>query len=118
MTMTLTTVRQYNLGAGKVEFVLLGAGPTSYDSTDGSAMDVSAYVTKIDNIVFGGVTAKADALVYPTYVNDDFDDADGGAVYFTWNDDSTSGVFENVANTTNLSGYEWRVTLTGSIVER
>ncbi len=118
MTMTLTKVRQYNLGAGKVEIILLAAGPTSYDATNGSAMDVSAYVTNIDNVVFGGVTAASDALIYPVFVNDDYNDADGGAVYFTWNDDSTSGVFENVANTTNLSGYEWRVTLTGSIVER
>jgi len=121
--MTLTFVKQRNRGPGDVEVVYLAAGPADYDATNGAAMDVSTYFQTIDNLVFGPVTAKADALVYPKYVNDDFDDADGGAVYFTWDtandgDAQNARAFSNVADTTDLSGYEWRVTVTGTMVTR
>lgn len=106
---TTTTIRE---GLVKVSF--LCAGPADYDSTNGAAMDLSTYVTTIeDGPFFGGVTAAADALVLPTYVNDDFDDADGGAAYFTWS--GTAGAaLDNVDNATDLSGYVWRCTVFGT----
>jgi hypothetical protein len=94
---------------------LVVSGPADYDATNGSAFDVSDYVSSIYSLDLQGVTAKADALINARYVNDDFTDADGGAVYFTW-DSSTAAdaVFENVTDTTNLSGYVWQVLLIGA----
>ena len=63
--MTLTFVKQRNRGPGDLEVTYLAAGPADYDATNGAAMDVSTYFQTIDNVVFGGVTAKADALIYP-----------------------------------------------------
>lgn len=98
---------------GLVLWDILAAGPADYDVTNGSAFDVSAYVSAIKQLSFGAVTAKADALVVPRYVNDDLTDADGGAVYFTWS--GTAGaVLDNADDTTNFSGYQWQVTLMGA----
>ena len=118
--MTLSVSRQINLAPGLVEVVYLATGPADYDATNGAAMDVSAYFQTIDSVTFNAVTAKADALVIPRYVNDDFTDADGGAVYFTWDpaDGGAAEVFANVDDTTNLSGYQWRVTVRGTMVAR
>jgi hypothetical protein len=112
-----TNARTAALGVRRT--TLLVAGPADYDATNGAAFDVSSYVTSIHSIEFTGVTAKADALVIPRYVNDDWTDADGGAVYFTWdeaNDGSTQAAraFANVADTTDLSGYQWQCVIEGS----
>lgn len=116
---TLTLVRQKNLGAGNVECVFLLTGGADYDADPGQLCDLSTYFQTLDNVVFGGATAAADALVYPTYINDDYDDADGGAVVYTWDSDSAAdAVFENVADTTTMAGYQWRVTVTGTMVTR
>ncbi|MCP4540164.1 MAG: hypothetical protein GY832_23750 [Chloroflexi bacterium] len=109
--MTLSDVTSTTIREGLVLVCGLAAGPSDYDATNGAAMDVSSYVTTIESgIVFAGVTAKADALIYPTYVNDDYDDADGGAVYFTWDDnaDAAASAFVNVDDTEDLDAYQWR----------
>jgi hypothetical protein len=118
--MTLTFVKQTNLAPGLVRVVYLAAGPADYDATNGAAMDVSTYFQTIDNVTFGACTAKADALICtPKYVNDDFSDADGGAVYFTWDSaTAAAAVLDNVTDTTDLSGYEWRVIVEGTMVTR
>lgn len=111
----MTLVKAHNIAPGKREVILLVAGPADYDATNGAAMDLSTAsygISTIHNVTFGAVTAKADALVLPTYVNDDFTDTDGGAAYFSWS--GTAGaVLANVDDTTDLSGYEWRCTVTG-----
>jgi hypothetical protein len=115
--MTIESSQAINVAPGlrTVQFVM--SGPADYDSTNGSALDLSDYfTTQIWNVVFSAVDAAADALVIPTYVNDDMTDLDGGAVYFTWNPAaaaSSAAVFANVDNTTNLSGYKWMVTVSG-----
>ena len=117
--MTVDSSESINLRPGRVEWTLLVSGPEDYDATNGAAFDVSSYVNAIKSLDFGACTAKADALITPRYVNDDLTDADGGAVYFTW-DTANSGdaenarAFSNVADTTDLSGYQWQVTLSGT----
>lgn len=98
---------------GLVKWRLTCSGPADYDATNGSAFDVSSYVSKIWSLSFQSVTAKADALVDARYVNDDFDDADGGAVYFNWSG-VAGAVFANVDDTTNLSTYQWQVVIEGA----
>lgn len=117
---TLSSVEEFNLDPGLKYVTGLCTGPADYDATNGAAMDVSSYLQTIHFISFGGVTAKADALVYPTYVNDDYTDADGGAVYFTWDpaDGGAAEVFANVDDTTNLGGYQWRFYAMGTEVTR
>ena len=112
---TVDAATSFTLREGLCLHTLTCSGPADYDATNGSAFDVSDYVSSIYHISFTSVTAKADALLYATYVNDDFTDADGGAVYFTW-DSSTAAdaVFENVTDTTNLSGYQWQVLIIGA----
>lgn len=113
--MTLSDVTSTTIREGLVMVNGFAAGPADYDATNGSAMDVSSYVTTIESgVILAGVTAKADALIYATYVNDDFDDADGGAVYFTWGTAEDDEAFRNVSDTTDLSGYQWRFTLFGT----
>jgi hypothetical protein len=107
---TVTTIRE-----GLCLVTGLATGPADYDATNGAAFDPSSYVTTLESgVTWGGVTAKADALVYPTYVNDDFDDADGGAVYFTWGTAEDDEAFRNVSDQTNLSGYVWRFSIWGT----
>jgi hypothetical protein len=109
---TKSKVREYTSAPGQKTVIYLVTGPADYDATNGAAADFSGDFVKIDNVTFGGVTAKADALVIPRYVNDDYDDADGGAVYFTWS--GTAGaVLANVDDTTALTAYQWRCTVTG-----
>jgi hypothetical protein len=95
------------------------SGPADYDATNGSAFDISTYTSNVYDVQFGGVTAKADALVIPRYVNADWTDATAGLVYFTWdeaNDGATQAAraLANVADTTDLSGYQWYVTTEGA----
>jgi hypothetical protein len=117
--MTVDTSEKITLREGLAIWRLKCSGPADYDATNGSAFDVSSYVSKIWSCDFNAVTAKGDALAIATYVNDDFDDADGGAVYFTW-DTANSGdaenarLLSNVADQTDLSGYQWLVTLIGA----
>lgn len=115
--MTINSSQAINIAPGMrtVNFVM--SGPADYDSTNGSALDLTSYfTTQIWNVTFSSVDAKADALVIAAYVNDDMTDLDGGAVYFTWNPAaavSSAAVLANVANATNLSGYKWMVTAMG-----
>jgi hypothetical protein len=115
---TISGVTEFNLAPPGLKYVTgLITGPADYDATNGAAMDVSTYFQTVHDIQFGLVTAKADALVVPRYVNDDITDADGGAVYFTWS--GTAGaVLANVDDTTNLSGYQWRFVAFGTEVTR
>jgi hypothetical protein len=116
---TLSSVEEFNLKAGLKYVTGLCTGGTDYDADPGQLMDVSSYFQTIHFIAFGGTTAAADALVYPTYVNDDYTDADGGAVVYTWDSDSAAdAVFENVADTTDMSGYQWRFYAMGTEVTR
>ena len=117
---TLSDVSEWNIGQGIKLVTGLCTGGTDYDADPGQLCDFSSYVQTIEaGPFFGGVTAAADALVYPMYVNDDYDDADGGAVVYTWDSDSAAdAVFENVADTTNMSGYQWRFMLIGTEVTR
>jgi hypothetical protein len=117
---TLSDVEEFNLAPGLKIVTGLMTGGTDYDADPGQLCDFSAYVQTIKaGPFFGGVTAAADALVYPTYVNDDYTDADGGAVVYTWDSDSAAdAVFENVADTTDMSGYQWRFALIGTEVTR
>lgn len=118
--MTLASVTSTTIREGLVLVEGLASGPADYDATNGASMDVSSYVTAIKGgIDFTSVTAKADALVYPTYVNDDMTDADGGAVYFTWSpaktgDAENAEIFDNVADTTDLSDYQWTFSILGT----
>ena len=119
--MTVDASTQTTIREGLVMWDFTLSGPEDYDSTNGSAFDLTDYVTSIKNVIFGSVTAAADCLVIPRYVNDDMDDPDGGAVYFTWNpacsgDAQNAAVLANVANATNLSGYQWSVTVFGTPV--
>lgn len=117
---TIAVNETYNLGLGLKIIVGTITGGTDYDADPGQLCDFSTYVQTIEaGPFFGGVTAAADALVYPTYVNDDFDDADGGAVVYTWDSDSAAdAVFENVADTTDMSGYVWNFALLGTAPTR
>lgn len=113
--MTVDAAEEITLREGLKVVFLTVSGPADYDATNGAALDVSSYVSSIKDISLNMVTAKADALLFARYVNDDITDSDGGAVFFTW-DSSTAAdaVFENVADTTDLSGYQFRVTLFGA----
>lgn len=117
---TLSSVEEFNLQAGLKLVTGLITGGTDYDADPGQLCDFSDYVQAIKAGPFlGGATAAADALVYPTYINDDYTDADGGAIVYTWDSDSAAdAVFENVADTTNMSGYQWRFMLIGTEVTR
>ena len=113
--MTVNSAKEITIRDGVHMVSLLVSGPADYDAANGSALDVSAYVTTIDFISFGACTAAVDNLVVPRYVNDDLDDADGGAVFFTWQGDTAiDAVFENVADTTSLAAYQWQVLLVGT----
>jgi hypothetical protein len=117
--MTLSSVVEFNVMPGLKIVTGLATGGTDYDADPGQLLDLSSYFQVIYNMQFGGATAAADALVYPTYINDDFTDADGGAVVYTWDSDSAAdAVFENVADTTDMSGYVWRFTAIGTEVTR
>ena len=116
---TLSSVEEFNVLPGLKLVFGTCTGGTDYDADPGQLMDVSTYVQTIKFLSFGAVTAAADALVYPTYVNDDFTDADGGAVVYTWDSDSAAdAVFENVTDTTDMSGYVWLFFLAGTEVTR
>lgn len=120
---TMGTVTQFNVCPGKIKCEFLATGPADYDATNGSALDLSTYFETITSVTFAGVTAADDALVYATYVSADYDDASAGAVYFTWdtaNDGNAQNAraFSNVADTTNLGGYQWRVVVEGTQVIR
>lgn len=117
---TVTVSNTFNIAPGLKIIAGTITGGTDYDADPGQLCDFSSYVqTIIGGPVFGGVTAAADALVYPTYVNDDFTDADGGAVVYTWDSDSAAdAVFENVADTTDMSGYVWNFILLGTAPTR
>ena len=116
----LSSVEEFPLRAGLKYITGLATGGTDYDADPGQLCDFSAYLQTIHTVVFGGCTAQADALAIPTYVNDDFTDADGGAVTWTWQDADGSGarVLENVADTTNMSGYQYRFHAYGTEVTR
>jgi hypothetical protein len=118
--MTLSSVVEFNVMPGLKIVTGLATGGTDYDADPGQLLDLSSYFQVIYNMQFGGATAAADALVYPTYINDDFTDADGGAVVYTWDpaDGSAAEVFANVDDTTNMSGYVWRFTAIGTEVTR
>lgn len=111
---TISGAVSYNLGPGMRVTTGLIAGPADYDATNGAAFDVSSYVSSIKYLHVGACTAAADNLVVPRYVNDDMTDADGGAVFYTWDSDSAAdAVLENVADTTDLSGYQFQFLLIG-----
>lgn len=116
---TLSSVEEFNLSPGLKIVTGVCTGGDDYDADPGQAMDVSSYVQEIKYLSFGAATAAADALVYPTYINDDMTDADGGAVVYTWDSDSAAdAVFENVADTTDMSGYQWLFFIIGTEVTR
>lgn len=114
---TVTSSNGTNLGPGLRMVTFEIAGPADYDATNGSAFDLTSYLkNRIDNVTISAVDAKADALVIANYVNDDMTDLDGGAVFFSWNPAaavSSAAPFANVADTTDLSGYVFFVTVVG-----
>ncbi len=113
--MTVDSSESITIRDGLVLWRITVSGPADYDATNGALFDVSDYVSKIWQCDFGGATALADNGIIPRYINDDFDDADGGAVAFHWSADGTDGdVFIEVADTTSLSTYQWQVTLLGA----
>ncbi|MCP4640594.1 MAG: hypothetical protein GY851_09185 [bacterium] len=117
--MTLSSVTEYVMTDGLKFVAGVATGPSDYDATNGAAMDVSSYVqTIVGGISFNGVTAKADALIYPTYVNDDYTDADGGAVYFTWGTAEDDEAFRNVSDQSDLDAYQWHFSFVGTEVTR
>lgn len=106
---TLSIEHRFTLANGCRMIVGTCTGPADYDATNGAACDLSdEFESDLYAVDFPGVDAKADCLVYPTYVNDDYTDLDGGAVYFTWGTAEDDEPFRNVADTTDLSGYVWR----------
>jgi len=112
--MTIDSTEKVPIRDGLVLWRLTCSGPADYDAATGSAFDLSSYVSKIWMCNFGGATAIADNGIIPRYINDDFDDADGGHAVFHWSADGTDGeVFVEVTDTTDLSGYQWQVTLLG-----
>ena len=116
---TLSDVEEFNLAAGLKLVTGLCTGGTDFDADPGQLCDFSTYVQTIKaGPLFGGVTAIADSYTYPTYVNDDYDDADGGAVTYTWGTAEDDELFRPVADTTNMSGYQWRFMLIGTEVTR
>jgi len=118
--MTISDVKTIISVDGSKIITGLATGPADYDATNGSAMDVSAYFQTIETINFhGGCTAKADPLqANPMYINDDFDDADGGAVYFSEDNTGGPGVFANVTDADSLDEEQWRFFAIGTEVTR
>ena len=111
--MTVTSSVGFNLAPGLRQVEFLVAGPADFDATNGAAFDLSSYFSSaIYNVSFGACDAKADVLTEARYVNDDMTDLDGGAVYFTWAT-GNAGVGVATTDTTDLSGYVWKVTATG-----
>lgn len=120
---TFASVEHFNIMPGLKLVTGLMTGGDDYDADPGQLADVSSYVQTIKSFSFDAVTAAADALVYPTYVNDDFTDADGGAVVYTWDtandgDAQNARAFSNVADTTDMTGYQWRFIIIGTEVTR
>jgi hypothetical protein len=112
--MTVDSSEKKPMRDGMVKWRLVVSGPADYNATVGAAFDLSSYVSKIWQCSFGGCTALADNGIIPRYINDDFDDADGGTVAFHWSADGTDGeVFVEVTDATNLSGYQWQVMVEG-----
>jgi len=113
--MTLSSVTSVTIRDGLVKVSGLAAGPADYNATVGAVMDLSAYVSTVPGgVQFGGCTAVADALVYPTWIGATSANAADGTVVFTWDSDSAAdAVFEEVADQTNLSGYVWHFTVFG-----
>ena len=96
-------------------FYLTVSGPADYNATVGSAFDISAYVSSVYMCTLGGCTAVADNAVVPRYLNTDFTAPAAGLVVFHWSADGTDGeVLKEVTNATNLSAYQWQVTLLGA----
>jgi len=122
--MTIDSAVQYNLRPGLIAWTMLVSGPADLDGTNGSLMNLSAYVTSIKAVEFGACTAAADNLIMPRYVNPDFDaGAATGTVHFAWDnansgDASDARLLATVANATNLSGYQWQVLVIGTPVVR
>ena len=114
---TVTSSKGSNVAPGcrVVRFKL--AGPADYDTNDGAKFDLSSYFkNRIDSVWFGAVDAKADALIKIDYVNDDMTDLDGGALRFSWNPAisvSAAGIFAEVDNGEDLSGYVFYCTVVG-----
>ncbi len=111
--MTVTSAVGFNLAPGLRQVEFLVAGPADLAATNGAAFALPPYFSSvIYNVSFGAADAKADVLTVANYVNDDMTDLDGGAVFFTWAT-GDAGVGVVTTDTTDLSGYVWKVTATG-----
>ena len=95
--------------------VLLVSGPADYNATVGAGFDISAYVSDIYQCTISSVTSVDNCGIQPRYLNTDFTAPAGGFVVFHWAADGTDGeVLEEVTDTTDLSEYQWQVTLIGA----
>ena len=117
---TFSSVEQFSLRPGLKMVTGIMTGGTDYDADPGQLADLSSYVRTIKHFSLGACTAAADALVVPRYVNSDMTAAAGGAIVYTWDpiDGGTAAVLANVADTTNMSGYQWTFVLVGTEVTR
>lgn len=105
--MTVAVTATVNMGQGLSLIYGKLTGPTDYDASGGALCDLSSYLTTVYSANFGGVDTQADALVYPSFLNAGVTAA---LLYctFTWDSSTASdGVFENVSDQQNLSGYVW-----------
>lgn len=98
-------------GWGRLSFLL--TGPASYLTATKDALDLSDYFTTVTGMSVGGVGAAADALVLPSIVTTDGTAADVVVVY-SWTGAGLSAALAEVTNATNLSGYDWWVTVEGT----
>lgn len=98
-------------GWGRLSFLL--TGPNPYATATKDALDLSDYFTTVTGMSVGGVGAAADALVIPSIVTTDGDAADVVVVY-SWTGAGLSAALAEVTNATNLSGYDWWVTVEGT----
>ena len=74
MTIALTDVQTFNLGAGFRVITAKATPDSSYDATNGEAFspNLDTYGSKIEFVSLQGAYAKADVLIKADYVNDDY----------------------------------------------
>lgn len=115
---TLTLVDSWTLAPGLKQCVFSMVGPADYDDDPGAACDLSTWFEKIHFVFPPCCTdAQADAKVDAKYYNDDYTDADGGYITFSWSGTGVGAAvsaFANVTDATDLSTYTWRLDVIGT----